>query len=427
MNRTRSIIFLFGVAIIFPSIFIISNSVIRKTEIRIEDERAFEVSSLCSSSSSGNSADDNTKTRHPTNQGTLITECNTPKMRTLHVVQCLSGDATGFIDEWEVNLKSILMNAPSDAHLHIHIIADEKAVAATRKRLEVAHLKSTKWRNKLSLTITNVESQQKTWLTFLESILKSAFRPENERTWFDARIGIGGYFRLLAHTIILNYTTPLDDDDLRMAVYMDTDVVVMSGLNDFISAIDKVVAERGLDENGNENYPLWTWQENSGFMAMDLVNFERFWTLAKSLKQEIQEHKQPIKSDQFIMKTIQQHYTDEVGLMPGHWSVNIGHGYRANPALLFEEKKVDAGILHFTGRFDSYFSGEGILKYCRRGRDCHADDLSPGGDADKMDRTWGRADHYVKLPWDWVKYQGGLSKVRLGDDGHAISIVNRVA
>ena len=43
--------------------------------------------------------------------------------------------------------------------------------------------------------------------------------------------------------IILTYTTPLDDDELRMAVYMDTNVVVMSGLNDFISAIDKVVAE----------------------------------------------------------------------------------------------------------------------------------------------------------------------------------------
>ena len=45
---------------------------------------------------------------------------------------------------------------------------------------------------------------------------------------------------------------------------------------------------------------------------------------------------------------------------------------------------------------------------------------------DRMDRTWGRADHYVKLTWDWVKYQGGLSKVRLGDIGHSITIANRV-
>ena len=174
-------------------------------------------------------------------------------------------------------------------------------------------------------------------------------------------------------------------------------------------------------------YPLWTWQGNSCFIAMDLVNFGRFWTLAKSLKQEIKQHRAPIKSDQFIMTNIHRNYTDEIGLMPDHWSVHIGHGYRTNPALLIEEKKVDAGILHFTGGFDSFFAGEGILKYCRRAKGCNSRDSFPGGDADKMDRTWGRADHYVKLPWDWVKYQGGLSKVRLGDAGRAVSIVNRVA
>ena len=33
---------------------------------------------------------------------------------TFHVIQCLGGDAKGFLDEWEVNLKSILLNAPLD-------------------------------------------------------------------------------------------------------------------------------------------------------------------------------------------------------------------------------------------------------------------------------------------------------------------------
>lgn len=87
-------------------------------------------------------------------------------------------------------------------------------------------------------------------------------------------------------------------------------------------------------------------------------NFERFWTLAKSLKHEIKEEPSKKKSDQFIMGKIQQNYTNEVGLMPDNWSVHIGHGYRQYPQSLFDKNKVDAGILHFTGNIDNYFSGQ---------------------------------------------------------------------
>ena len=44
-------------------------------------------------------------------------------------------------------------------------------------------------------------------------------------------------------------------------------MVVLAGLNRLISALDSIVAERGEDENGDPNYLLWTWKENSGFMA----------------------------------------------------------------------------------------------------------------------------------------------------------------
>ena len=425
MSNTRSYFIRFGIAITFLSI-LNSLYVILQAESGISHEESFELlslSPLCSSSKIGDNENSAT-TRNPRTK--TITEDSVqvePHMRTLHVIQCLSGSATGFIDEWEVNLKSVLMNAPLDAHMHIHTIADERAAAAVNKKLEIAQLTSTTWRNKLSITVTNVESQIETWVQLLELVLK----PE-KGTWFDKRIGIGGYFRLLAHDVILNYTSTVDNDDLRMAVYMDSDVVVIAGLNHLISALDNVVAERGQDKNGDPNYPLWTWKENSGFVAMDLVNFERFWSLAKSLKREIKEDPYKKKSDQFIMGKIQQNYTNEVGLMPDNWSVHIGHGYRQYPQSLFDKNKVDAGILHFTGNINNYFSGQGIINnYCRTygGKGCRQSDLSPGGDMDRMDRTWGRADHYVKLTWDWVKYQG-LSKVRLGDIGHSITITKRL-
>ena len=44
-------------------------------------------------------------------------------LRTLHVVKCLAGNSSAFIDEWEFGFKSILVNAPLDSNLHVHIIA----------------------------------------------------------------------------------------------------------------------------------------------------------------------------------------------------------------------------------------------------------------------------------------------------------------
>ena len=72
---------------------------------------------------------------------------------TFHVIQCLGGDAKGFLDEWEVNLKSILLNAPLDYNLNIHIICDEKACSAAKHRLFAASLNSTKWRNEIVIHV----------------------------------------------------------------------------------------------------------------------------------------------------------------------------------------------------------------------------------------------------------------------------------
>eukprot|EP00979_Chaetoceros_neogracilis_P011657 scaffold2930_cov329-Chaetoceros_neogracile.AAC.1 len=47
--------------------------------------------------------------------------------RTLHVIHCLSGNDPSFIEEWEIGMKSVLVNAPLDSNLHIHLIADNNA------------------------------------------------------------------------------------------------------------------------------------------------------------------------------------------------------------------------------------------------------------------------------------------------------------
>jgi hypothetical protein len=76
---------------------------------------------------------------------------------TLHILQGLQGNKTGFIDQWEVNLKSILLNAPLDANLHIHIPSNAAAKEAVLQHIQAAGLADSPWRNQVSITVYNVE------------------------------------------------------------------------------------------------------------------------------------------------------------------------------------------------------------------------------------------------------------------------------
>ena len=147
---------------------------------------------------------------------------------TFHVIQCLGGDAKGFLDEWEVNLKSILLNAPLDYNLNIHIICDEKACSAAKHRLIAASLNSTKWRNEIVIHVKNVQHEIQEKEEIIQKILGKA------GATFDKRIGIGGYLRLFAPDFIMQYT---NDMSLSNALYMDTDVVLLSNLNGLIHSV----------------------------------------------------------------------------------------------------------------------------------------------------------------------------------------------
>lgn len=358
----------------------------------------------------------------------------TNRKRTLHVIQCLSGNATDFIDEWEINLKSVLMNAPIDSKLHVHVIADDKAYSAVKERLGLSELASSLWRNELTITVSNVESRVQEWRNTLKSILSGGSpsdtqmkvqeqTKQRQSVWFDAKIGMGGYFRLFAYKVILEYTDKQNDLDLHCALYMDTDVVVITNLNHFQRSMDKIqfnyrqnpeIQQVG-DASLEKDYPLITWRDNSGFMAMDVPNLDRFWNGLNSLS--FLKSTTGKTSDQVLISIYQSHFPRDVATLPDEWFVHIGHGYRRSPQQLFDHN-IKAGFLHFTGYDSSYFSPPGIIKFCQRGKGCNQEDVAPGGDVDKFDRTWGRAGHYTKLTWTWVRYQGGESRIAQGEEGY---------
>lgn len=361
------------------------------------------------------------------------------KQRTLHVIQCLSGNATDFINEWEINLKSVLMNAPIDSNLHVHVIADDKAYEAVNERLGLSELPSSRWRNAVTITVNNVESKVQEWHSKLKNILSGGSVSGNAQTtkgpkplWFDMKIGMGGYFRLFAYKVILKYTDNQNDLDLHSALYMDTDVVVMTNLNDFQRSMDKIHTDYRRNKNEAETqqingsslkYPLITWRDNSGFMALDLLNFDRFWNGLESLS--FLKNSTRKTSDQSLITIYERTYSRDIATLPDEWFIHVGHGYRRAPQKLFDHNR-KAGFLHFTGYVSNIFSPPGLIQFCQRGKGCNQDDLEPGGDVDKFERTWGRADHYAKLTWTWVRYQGGESRIADGEEGYEAHIKFRI-
>ena len=142
--------------------------------------------------------------------------------RTMNVLFGMQGKSQVFIDEWEVSLKSILLNAPIDASLHIHIVANNAARVAVSEKIQKVGLEGTRWRNPVTITVYDVEKYQKEWTAFIQQQI---------RKWdkIDQRVTLGGHYRLLAFKVLPPSVGPV--------IYMDTDVVILTNLDD-----------------------LWTWQ-----------------------------------------------------------------------------------------------------------------------------------------------------------------------
>jgi hypothetical protein len=338
------------------------------------------------------------------------------------------------------------VNAPLDANLHIHIIADSDAAEAVDKLLVKSGLVNTTtqqtWRNEMAITLNNVEEMLPKWRLFLKHALTANYTADkSSQSEIDERIKIGGYFRLFAHEVIMPYSSSeectldksCDNRDLEEAVYMDTDVIVVANLNDLMIATQRTLARV---EKARLPRPLWMWNGNSGFAVIDLTNYNRMWLLASqtprvaaapsaSTSRRLLIPKK--KSDQYILQQIADKYPNVTAKIAIQWDTHVGQGFRAKPQQLFNSER-DVGFLHFTA--PRHFGGNfmdlgGTDKWCKFSRHCNHNDTIPGGDMDKVRRTWGLAEYYTKLKWDWAIFQGGKSRIRLGETGNVLKYMKR--
>lgn len=371
------------------------------------------------------------------------------------MIQCVFGSEVNFLDEWEVSFKSVLHNAPLDSDLHIHIICNNNGARGVERRIRNANLPGSLWRNRVSVTVTNLKSKEENLRLFLRRMIlneKNVTGLESE--WMDKRLGLGAFLRLFAYKYMLEYAPNEFEQkrDLRMAFYLDTDVVIISNLNHLVSTGDEWLVD--IERQGGRP-PLWLWgQGSSGFMGINVLHFEGFWD-AVARCDPVRQDPWPKKNDQWVLGHVAKCFTNLTSALPdpSPWSVHIGSGYRAIPHRLDRP----AGMLHlqnpdarnwFEGGsevkalyravprcIDKPTRGEGdgtcidryyVDKFCHRARPC----ISRGNKDENLKavrNTWGIADYYVRLSWNWTMYQAGESRIPPSGRGHNFTLVVRDA
>lgn len=163
-------------------------------------------------------------------------------MAVVHVLFGLSGNAPGFLAEFEVALKSVVLNAPLDRALTISIMADQQAYQAlptifarTGLLIQAGNATNTTtttttpatlpWRTRNPITIQtyDVTSYLSDWKQRIDTVFNFTGSPYGIHT-------IGCFFRLFAHHVLVPQQQHADNTAtaaVQHVLYLDTDVVLV--------------------------------------------------------------------------------------------------------------------------------------------------------------------------------------------------------
>jgi lipopolysaccharide biosynthesis glycosyltransferase len=228
------------------------------------------------------------------------------------------GTNMALYDAWEMALKSVLVNAPTDTDLKVHMLCNEDAHHMVKDKIDTAGLAGSRWRNQITIISYSIEPFNDTWRRFLLEKLGT-------KTLYK-RVSLGGYYRLFAHNV-------LGELDIGPALYMDSDVVILSNLNDLMNNMDETKLLQGSSS---------TWF-CSGFVLVNVKRFDKFWEKVDQLDMD----PMPI-SDQDIRAAVLTKFPETFGWLPKEWDRNHGNGWRRNPNNILNQKEA-TGMLHFQG------------------------------------------------------------------------------
>lgn len=301
---------------------------------------------------------------------------------TINVVLSLSGNNSGFLAEFEVALKSILLNAPLETDLNIHILADSKALSVLPDIWNQTGIEGSVWKSKIVVTTYSVDAFIKQWSKRIEELYNRKIKKVTRHT-------IAAYFRLFLNDVL--------PDSVDHVLYMDTDVVILANLANLWNHIDKNVTLQ------------WGEDHCSGFTIMNVKKIPLIWDVASMV--DIEAFSKQLKhkyGDQLILKAVNWTRPEMVAYLPNEWALSIGNGGLWRHTKHLVKYRPQVGMFHFNGggrSKASYWDGEStpVQRY-----------------PDK----YGIALYYVNLPWSWALFIGE-SHITNGE-GYKLTIQHRV-
>ena len=286
-----------------------------------------------------------------------VAPMNLKHTSSVHVLMALSGNAEGVLAEWEVALKSVLLNAPTASLLHIHILVDDLAEHAVGSKLNQTMLNHSKWPTSIQISVYNVETRIAAWRAEVQRV---SGHVSDLHTF-------GTYYRLFAHTVLEKTS------DVTHVLYMDTDVVVLQNLD----------ALWQHELRNQDRMFVWGDSQCAGFLILNLERMVEFWeTFPKLNNSGITNWG---SDDQVLLRLAARERPEWFGRLPPEWDIHMADGaWRYAPRLV--EERPNAGMLHFNGgggSKEAYFKTQNnpTSKY----------------------EGWNVVLYYVNLPWSWVR------------------------
>jgi hypothetical protein len=282
-----------------------------------------------------------------------------------HIVFSLAGNNSGFFNEVQVALKSVVLNAPPRSPLFIHMICDSEAYDALDRVYAESGLEGTNWETQITIIRYNVKSLMDMWWKQISSVGLGVNRAHT----------VGTYFRLFAHEVL--------PPTVKTVVYMDPDAMFLVNVQEVMRhAVPHVIYQ-------------WGASQCAGFVLFNLHRMDAFWIKLKiavaKLKEDLDTqtfNKQMQHGDQSMMKVVQQYFPEDVGPLPDAWDLSVANElWKVTNQIV--EKRPRAGMLHFNGGGSSkgsYFEEQKTTLLARVG--------------------YRTANYYVELPWSWARFAG---------------------
>lgn len=289
----------------------------------------------------------------------------------VNILFALVGDHPGFLAEFEVSLKSILLNFPFHSPaMNIYILLDDAAHKAVfslltgneTKTHSTSLLNQSSWPLPISIHLYPVESYHQEWV---KQVIQTAGQINTQTHT------IGTYYRLFADRIL--------PQEVETILYLDTDVVILASLDDLWKHVNttQMYQWTGVTAKGRI----------AGFMILNLKLFRQwnFWKMVEDLNQTFT----GIDADQGILKVVQDENPHCCGrILERAWGLYkelIGsHMKRKSNLDYFVSVEPRAGMFHLNGgggSKKSYF-------------------------LDLPKEHFQIVQYYVNLRWPWVRYFG---------------------